>query len=166
MATLSKKMEDALNAQIQAELYSAYLYLAMSAHFEAANLEGFGRWTKLQAKEELEHGMKFFDYVNDRGGRAKLMAIQQPPVEFKSTSDIFKQILEHEQKVTGLIHDLYRLAVKEDDPATQIMLQWYITEQVEEEKAAGLIVEQLKLIEDRGTAILFLDKQLGKRGGS
>ncbi len=166
MATLSKKMEEALNAQIQAELYSSYLYLAMSAHFEAVNLAGFAHWTKYQAKEELEHALKFFDYMNDRGARVKLQAIQQPPIEFKSTSDVFKQILEHEQKVTALINDLYRLAVKEDDPASQIMLQWYVTEQVEEEKTVGLIVEQLKLIEERGTAILFLDKQLGKRGGA
>jgi ferritin len=138
----------------------------MSAHFESVNLSGFAHWTRYQAKEELEHALKLFDYVNDRGGRVRLQAVQQPPVEYKSTSEIFKEILAHEQKVTGLIHDLYRLAAKEDDPATQIVLQWFVTEQVEEEKSAALIVDQLQLIEDRGTAVLMLDKQLGKRGNS
>ncbi len=162
---LKTTVHDALNEQLKQELYSAYLYLSMSAHCQAANLPGFAAWLRVQAREELNHSLKFFDYLTDRGAKVKLQPIPQPPTDFKTPRDIFSQVLDHERKVTGLIHDLYRLAAKEDDPATQVMLQWFVTEQVEEEKAAELIVEQLKLIEERGTAILFLDKQLGKRAG-
>jgi ferritin len=161
---LSQTLQDAINEQIKNELYSAYLYLSMSAHFEAHNLAGFARWMRLQAQEEQEHAMKFFDYVHDRGGAVKLQAIDQPPSEWKSALELFQQVLEHEQKVTGMIHRLYALAVKENDYAAQIMLQWFITEQVEEEKNATEIIENLKLIDAHGTAVLMLDKQLGKRG--
>jgi len=161
---LSKTLQDAINEQIKNELYSAYLYLSMSAHFEAHNLAGFAHWLRLQTLEEQEHAMKFFDYVHDRGGVVKLQAIDQPPAEWKSALELFQQVLEHEQKVTAMIHRLYELAVKENDYATQIMLQWFITEQVEEEKNATEIIESLKLIDTHGTAVLMLDKQLGKRG--
>jgi ferritin len=165
-AMLSKTIQDAINEQIKNELYSAYLYLSMAAHYEAVNLTGFANWMRVQAKEEQGHAMKFFDYINDRGGRVTLQAIDQPPSEWKSSLELFQQVLQHEQKVTGLINKLYELAVKENDYATQVMLQWFITEQVEEEKSAGQIIEQLKMIEDRSTAVLLLDKQLGKRGES
>ena len=161
---ITKTMQDAINEQIKNELYSAYLYLAMSAHFEAANLPGFAHWMRVQASEEEEHAMKFYAYLYDRGGRVQLKAIDQPPFEWPSTLDAFQQVLEHEQKVTSLIHNLYALAVKENDYATQVMLQWFIDEQVEEEKNASTIVEQVKMIEAKGSAILYLDHELGERG--
>jgi ferritin len=161
---LSKAIQDAINEQIKNELYSAYLYLSMSAHFEAHNLPGFARWMRLQAQEEQGHAVKFFDYMHDRGGVVRLQAIDQPPAEWKSSLALFEQVLEHEQLVTGMIHRLYELAAKENDYATGIMLQWFITEQVEEEKNATQIIEDLKLIDAHGTAMLMLDKQLGKRG--
>ena len=160
---INTTVQEAINEQIKNEVYSAYLYLAMSAHFEAANLPGFAHWMRLQSNEEVDHALKLFDYLNDRGGRVELKAIDKPPTTWESTLVTFKDALEHEQKITALIHNLYATAAKENDYATQVMLMWFIDEQVEEEKSTSLIVEQLKLIEVRGTAILFLDKQLGKR---
>lgn len=161
---ISKTIQNAINDQIKHELASGYLYLAMAAHFEAANLPGFAAWMRKQSEEEQSHAMKFYAYLHDRGGRVELQAIEQPPKEWKNTMAVFENVLAHEQKVTGLIHKLYALAVKENDYGTQVQLQWFITEQIEEEKNATLIIEQLKMIEDRGTAVLFLDKQLAKRG--
>ncbi len=163
MSTIGGKVQDAINEQIKNELYSAYLYLSMSAHYEAGNLKGFARWMRLQGQEELGHAVKFFDYVNDRGGRVTLQAIAQPPTTWKSSLELFKQVLEHEQKVTGMIHQLYKLATQENDYATQVMLQWFITEQVEEEKSAGEIVEQLKRVGEQGPTLILLDRQLGTR---
>ncbi|MFQ5657890.1 MAG: ferritin, partial [Candidatus Methylomirabilales bacterium] len=145
---LSQKIQDAINEQIKHEFYSSYLYLSMSAHFESVHLSGFARWMRLQSQEEMSHAMKLFDFVQGREGRVVLKAIDQPPAKFKSPIDVFQQALEHERKVTGMIHKLYDLAAKENDYATQVMLQWFVTEQVEEEKAAGDIVEQLKMIGD------------------
>ena len=162
---LSKAVEQAINDQIKNELYSAYLYLSMSAYLESANLPGMARWMRLQSDEEMSHAMKFFDYVNDRGGRVVLQAIGQPPAEFGSPLDVFEKALAHEQKVTGLINQIYDLAVKEDDYPSQIELQWFITEQVEEEKSAGDIVELLKVIGDHGPSIIMVDRQLGARQG-
>lgn len=162
---LSKTLQDAINEQIKNELYSAYIYLAMSAHFEASNLPGFAGWMRQQSNEEVEHAMKFFDYINERGGRVTLKAIDQPPFEWKSPLQAFEQVYEHEQKVTGMINNLYALALKENDYPTQVLLHWYITEQVEEEKNSSEIVAQLQMIEQRGSAIFYLDHQLGKRGG-
>lgn len=161
---LSQKVQDAINEQIKNEIYSAYLYLSMSAHFEARNLPGFAKWTRLQFEEEMSHAMKFFDYANERGGRVFLQAIPQPQAEWKTSLEVFQQILSHEQHVTALIYALYEVALAEKDYATQVELQWFITEQVEEEKNAGEIVEQLKLIDAHGTAVLMLDHRLGKRG--
>ena len=161
---ISKTVQDAINEQIKNELYSAYLYLSMAAYFESLNLSGFTNWMKVQASEEQGHAMKFFEYVFERGGRVQLKAIDQPPFEWKSAMDAFEQVLEHERKVTAMIHSLYALALKESDYASQIMLQWFITEQVEEEKNAAQIIDTLKLIDAHGTAVLMLDKQLGKRG--
>lgn len=163
---LSKAMQDALNAQIHHEFASAYLYLAMAAHFEAANLPGFARWMRLQAQEEAGHAMKIFDHIHDRGGRATLKAIEQPPSEFTSSLDVFQRALEHERKVSDSIHRLYALAAKENDYASQAMLQWFVTEQVEEEKRATQVVEQLKLVGDAPPALLMLDRQLGAREGA
>ncbi|MFQ5840775.1 MAG: ferritin, partial [Candidatus Methylomirabilales bacterium] len=122
------------------------------------------RWMRLQSREEASHAMKLFDYVLEREGRVVLQAIEQPPQKFKSPLDVFQQALEHERKVTGMIHRLYDLAGKERDYATQVMLQWFITEQVEEEKNAGEVVERIKMIGDQPAALFFLDKQLGARG--
>jgi ferritin len=160
---LSQALQDAINKQIKDELYSSYLYLSMSAYCEANNLPGAARWMRLQSDEETSHAMKLFDYVNDRGGRVKLQAIDQPPAEFESALDIFQQALRHEQKVTGLINQLYELAVKEGDYPTQIELQWFITEQVEEEKSATEIVELLKMVSDHGPSLIMADRQLGAR---
>lgn len=160
---MSEILLNAINQQIQKELFSSYLYLSMSAHFEALALPGFAKWTRLQAQEELEHALKFYDYVNDRGGRVVLMAIQQPQVEFNTPLEVFEAILEHEQLVTASINNLYALALKDNDYAAQVMLHWFINEQVEEEKNAGLIVDQLKMVEDHKTALINLDHRVGKR---
>jgi len=161
---LSQSLQKAINDQIKDELYSAYLYLSMSVYLETVHLSGSARWMRLQSREEASHAMKFFDYVLEREGRVELHAIEQPPQEFKSMLDVFQQALEHERKVTGMIHRLYDLAGKERDYATQVMLQWFITEQVEEEKNAGEVVDQIKIIGDQPAALFFLDKQLGARG--
>ncbi len=162
---LSQKIQDALNEQIKDEFYSAYLYLAMSAYSEATNLPGFARWMRLQGQEEVSHAMKLFDYINDRGGRALLGAIDRPPAEFKSPLDLFEQALEHERQITGKIHALYQLATQTNDYPTQVMLHWFIEEQVEEEKSASQIVAQLKLVGDHIPPILMMDHRLGQRAG-
>jgi ferritin len=161
---ISKTMQAALNDQIKHEYYSSYLYLSMSAHFDAANLSGFAHWMRAQSREELGHAMKFFGYVNDQGGRVTLQAIDQPPVEFGSPLAVFKAVLEHEQKVTSLINGLAALAAKENDYATSGMLQWFINEQVEEEKNAVQIVEELKLVGESGASLFLVDRQLAARG--
>ena len=160
---LSKAMQDAINEQIKNEFYSAYMYLSMAAYFEAKNLPGFAKWLRVQFREEQEHAMKFYDYVLERNGTVNLQAIPQPPVEWEGNLEAFQHVLEHEQKVTGMINKLYETALEEKDYASQIMLQWSISEQVEEEKNASDIIEQLLLIDARGTAVLMLDHQLGKR---
>ncbi|MFB0535314.1 MAG: ferritin [Anaerolineae bacterium] len=161
---LSKTIQEAMNEQIKNELYSAYLYLSMSAYCEAANLTGCAHWMRVQAQEEVGHAMKFYEFIYERGGRVVLQAIDQPPVEFQSLLNVFEQTLEHEQKVTAMIHDLYALAVQEKDYASQAFLQWFVTEQVEEEDSATQILETLKMIGDKGHALLMLDRELGQRG--
>jgi len=161
---LSKKMEEALNKQVNAELFSSYLYLAMAADFEAKNLPGFAHWLKLQAQEENGHAMKFYEYINDRRGRVTLGAIAAPPAEWPSPLAAFEAVLAHEEKVTGLINGLVELADAENDVATGIMLQWFVSEQVEEEKSADAIVQQLKMIGDRTQGLLMLDRALAQRG--
>ena len=160
---LSKTIQEALNQQIKHEFYSSYLYLSMSAYFETANLPGCARWMRIQSQEEHEHAMKLFDFVNDRGGSVELQALDQPPGEFQSPLDVFQQALEHERQVTALIDRLYELAVKEGDYATQVHVQWFVTEQVEEEKNASQIVEQLKMTGGQPAALLMLDNVLGGR---
>lgn len=160
---LGKAMQDAINEQINKELYSAYLYLSMAAYAESENLSGVAHWMRMQYQEEVMHALKFFDYVNERGGRVVLAAIDQPQVEFESPVDVFNITLEHERKVTGLINNLYALAVKENDYASQMMLQWFITEQVEEEANAGQILDTLKMVGDNSQALLMLDRELAQR---
>jgi len=161
---IAKAMQDAVNEQINKELYSSYLYLSMAAYFEGANLAGFARWMHVQADEERQHGMKLFQHLMDRGGKVQLKAIAAPRTEWKTSLEAFQQVQEHEAAVTASIHALYELALKEKDYPAQVMLQWFIDEQVEEEKNASEIVHQLELIEAKGTAVLMLDHQLGKRG--
>lgn len=160
---ISKAMQDAINEQINKELFSSYLYLSMVAYFEDKNLPGFGKWMRMQAEEEREHAMKFYDYLLDRGGKVALKAIAAPQAEWKSELAAFEDALAHEQFISKSIHELYEVALKEKDYPAQVMLQWFIEEQVEEEANATAIVENLKRIEAHDTAVLMLDHRLGKR---
>ena len=160
---MTKKMEKALNDQINAELYSAYLYLSMSAYFEAENLPGFANWMRIQWQEEVMHALKIYDYVNDRGGRVTLKSIDGPPTKWKSPLDVFQATYKHEQVVTGRINGLVTQAVVEKDHAANAFLQWFVTEQVEEEKSADEIVQKLKRISDVPGVVFMLDKELGQR---
>lgn len=162
---LSPAVEKAINDQIHHEFHSAYIYLSMSAYMEAVNFPGFAHWMREQAKEEVNHAMKLFDYVNDRNGRVTLKALEQPPADYASVIATFENALAHEQKVTKMIHDLYALATKENDYATQMALQWFITEQVEEESTATAVVDRLKIAGNDGAALLMLDRELGSRVG-
>ena len=161
---LSAKMQEALNKQLNAELYSSYLYLSMSAYFESINLRGFAHWMRVQSAEEYGHGMKFFDQVNERGGRVMVMPIEAPASGWNSPLAVFEEVYRHEQKVTELINGLVNLAGAERDHATINFLQWFVKEQVEEEQQANEIVQKLKLIGDAGPALLMLNYGLGKRG--
>jgi ferritin len=157
------KMHDALNKQVNAELYSAYLYLAMSAYFESISLHGFANWMRVQAQEEQTHAMKLYDYIHETNGRATLTAIDAPPNQWSSPLDAFENVLKHEQKVTGLINGLVDLAVAGKDHATNNFLQWFVAEQVEEESSADAIVQKLKLVGDARGAIFMFDQELGTR---
>jgi len=160
---LCKPLEKALNEQIKNELYSSYLYLAMSSWFSANDLKGMAQWMLIQAKEEDLHAMKFYDYVLEHGNRVDLKALDQPPSEFKSPLDIFEQAYRHEQKVTKNIRDLVSLARDHNDHATESFLAWFSLEQVEEEASADDVVQQLKLVGDKGNGLLMLDRLLGQR---
>lgn len=160
---LSEKMLNELNEQINAELYSAYLYLSMSAWFEDENLPGFAAWMRMQAQEESAHAMRFFAYITERGGRVKLGAIDAPPAEWKSPEAAFENVLEHERKVTSLIHKLVELARGENDYATDAMLQWFVNEQVEEEATAEDILQKLRRLKDSPQGLFMLDATLGER---
>jgi ferritin len=161
---ISPVMQDAINDQINKELYSSYLYLSMAAYFENKNLPGLAKWMRKQSEEENAHGLKLYDFLLGCGGRVTLKAIAAPETTWKSDLACFEEVYAHEQKVTASIHALYETALKEKDYAAQVMLQWFINEQVEEEKNASEIVESLKRIEARETAVLMLDHRLGKRG--
>jgi len=160
---LKQKLQDALNDQINAELYSAYLYLSMSAYFESENLPGHANWTRCQAQEELVHAMKLFDHVNERGGRVNLAPIDGPRVEWDSPTSAFQNVYDHEVKVTGLINDLVDLSLKESDHATTAFLQWFVDEQVEEEASADEVLQKLKRVGNDGAGIFMLDQEMGKR---
>jgi len=163
---MGKAVQDAINEQITYELYSGYTYLAMSAYFEEQSLPGFARWMRLQAQEELKHAMRLFDHVAERGGQITLHAVDAPPGNFESPLDAFEKALAHEQHVTQRIHRLYELASKEKDYPAQVMLQWFVAEQVEEEQSVGRVVDALKRIGDDGGALLALDRELGGRSSS
>lgn len=160
---INKKVEEAINSQINAEQYSGYLYLSMSAYFQEMGLRGFAHWMEIQAAEEFGHSRKLYNYLFDRGGRVMLKAIDGPPTEWKSPAHVFEEIYKHEQKVTGLINDLVNLAIAEKDHATNQMLQWFVAEQVEEESSALTILDELKLIANDGNGLLMKDRELAQR---
>ena len=156
-------MEVALNEQLNKEIYSAYLYLSMSAYCTHIGLKGVANWFMVQYQEEMMHAMKIYDYINNQGGQVKLMAIDAPPTEFESPLDMFKKTLKHEKFITKCINDLVDLAIKEKDHATNIFLQWFVTEQIEEEANDNDILAKLKLVGKKGDALLMLDKELAAR---
>jgi ferritin len=160
---IDEKMQEALNKQVNAEIYSAYLYLSMSAYFQSVNLSGFANWMRVQWQEELAHGQKFYDYVNERGGRVVLQAVEAPPSEWDSPLAVFEHVYEHEQKVTGMINKLVDLAVETKDHATNNFLQWFVSEQVEEEASADEVVQKLKLVGDDPSGLFMIDQDLGQR---
>ena len=162
---ISKPMQDAINEQINKELFSSYLYLSMAAYFASKNLQGFSKWMQVQADEERGHAMKLYEHLENRSGRVLLKAIAAPKTEWALNLEVFREAAAHEAMITASINGLYETAQQEKDYPAQVLLQWFINEQVEEEKNAAEIVADLELIEDRGTAVLMLDKQLGKRSG-
>lgn len=162
---MDESVRKAINEQINREFFAAYLYLAMSAHFEGEDLEGFASWMRHQAEEEMAHAMRLFDHLTRRGARVELEAVEKPDADFGSPLSIFKAALDHERKVTGHINDLYELAQKRNDYPAQIMLEWFIDEQVEEEETTGKLVNQLEMVGDSNAALFMLDARLGSRGG-
>jgi len=160
---LNDKMQSALNTHINAEIYSAYLYYAMSAHFETRNLKGMAHWMRVQAQEELVHMQKFFAYINDRDGKVELGKVGAPPSEWRSPVAVFQDVYTHECKVSGLINRLVDMAQSEGDRATYSFLQWFVSEQVEEEATAKEIVGQLTLVGEQGHALFMMDRELGQR---
>jgi len=161
---ISKTMQDALNAQINLEQYSAQLYLAMGAHCEVKSFKGFAHWLRVQAGEETAHAVKLIDFLLDRGGKLELQPIPAPRAEFGSILQVFEQTLAHEKNITGKISALFAAARDEKDYASEITLQWYVTEQVEEEATVSQIVDQLRAVGDQGGGIWYLDSKMGKRG--
>ena len=160
---ISKKMEKALNDQVNAELYSAYLYLSMEAYFRSLNLDGFAAWMRVQTQEEVTHAMKIYDFINERGGRALMSAIDGPQTEWAGPLTAFEAVYEHEQKVTSLINGLVDLAISEKDHATNSFLQWFVNEQVEEEASADDVVQKLKMMQEAPGGMFMLDRELGQR---
>jgi ferritin len=162
---MNDRVRQLLNDQIAHEFHAAYTYLAIAAHFEAENYEGFAKWMRLQAKEETEHAMKLFEYLVERGERVSLGSIDQPKQDYGTPLEAFRTALSHERKVTGQINAIYEAAAEAKDYATQVMLQWFIEEQVEEENVTGTAVDQLERAGDNKAALLFLDSRFGARSG-
>lgn len=160
---LDKEMENAINEQMNAELYSGYMYLSMAAYFESIDLSGFASWMRVQAQEEYTHGMKFYDYLVTRGARVTLTEIKAPPTEWDSAVAVFEHVYEHEQMVTGLINKLVDLAISLSDHATNNFLQWYVAEQVEEEESSSGVLQRVKLAGNDSSSLLMLDQELSSR---
>ena len=160
---ISKRLEEELNKQINAEMYSAYLYLSMSAYLAKENLNGFSHWMKLQFEEEQAHAMKFFQYILNRGGNVKLEKIEQPKLNWNGIIDVFENIYKHEQHITNLINNLVDVAYQEKDHATVALLQWYVSEQVEEESTVSDLLDQLRIIEGKGPGLFMLDREAKSR---
>ena len=163
---LADRVESSMNEQLGMELQSAYVYLAMAGYSESESLPGFASWLRAQAREEVAHGMKFFDFICDRGGRVRLGSLEEPPADYKGPLAVFEEALEHERAVSEAIGRLYSIVVEEKDYASQAWLDWFATEQVEEEKSVGQIVDSLRRIGDRGDALFLLDNDLAARAGA
>lgn len=160
---VSTPLQEAFNRHINAEFYSSYLYLSMSTFCDSIDLPGFAHWMRIQSQEEYDHAMRFLTYIEDRDGRVTLLPIQQPPIEFDSVEDVMRQTLEHEQHVSQLINQLYSVAAESADFASQVMLQWFVNEQVEEEKTARDVIASLDKVAGRSDALLLLDREMGAR---
>lgn len=160
---LSEKMTAALNSQVNWELFSSYLYLSMNSWFESIGLPGCATWMRAQVQEELYHAIKIYDYINERGGKATMQAIAQPRTDWDTPLEVFEEVLKHEEKVTSLINDLVNLALEEKDHASHIFLQWFVSEQVEEEATAGDVLGKFRLIGDDKSGLFALDQELGRR---
>lgn len=160
---ISKKMNEVLNGQVNAELYSSYLYLAMSSWFSEKSLSGFAGWMRAQAQEELFHSIKILDYILERGGKVQLETIEKPKGSWSSPLEVIQETADHEAKVTGLINDLVDAALQERDHAANIFLQWFVAEQVEEEASVGEVVEKMKMIGDDSAGMFAMDMEMGKR---
>lgn len=160
---INKRVENEINKQINAEMWSAYLYLSMAAYFESINLKGFANWMHIQYQEENAHAMKFFNYLNERGGRVLLQPIDKVETQWNSVIEVFEEVLKHEQKVTSLIHNLLSISHEEKDYASISFLQWYVDEQVEEEANVEEILNKLKLIDGKGSGLFMMDKDLSTR---
>lgn len=161
--TPSKGLQQAMNDQIRKEFESAYIYLSMAAWMEDQNLPGFAAWLRLQAREESTHAMKIFDHLIDRGCRVELQPLAGPPTDFKSSLHVFQEVKKHEEKVTKSINDLYGQALDDRDYASQVFIQWFITEQVEEEKNSSQVLESVRRVGDNQAALVMLDRELGSR---
>lgn len=160
---LKKEMEEALNKQINEELFSAYLYQSMAAYFESQNLDGMATWMEMQTEEEMLHAKKLYQYLNERGARVLLAAINAPKTEWNSPLEVFKDALKHEQHITQCIYKLFDLAVEQKDHMTNVFLNWYITEQAEEEASVQKIIDNLNMIKDSKNGLFMMDRELGKR---
>jgi len=163
---MKQKIEDAFNAHLNAEAFSAYLYMSMSAYFQSINMKGMGHWMRLQADEETMHQMKFFDYILARGGKVVLDQINAPQTEWESPLAAFEAALAHEEMISDKINKLVDLSLEESDHASNAFLQWFVTEQVEEEESVSEIVDQLKIVEKDGGALFMLDRELGQRAAA
>lgn len=160
---IGQKMQGALNDQVNAELYSAYLYLAMAAYFQSLKLSGFANWMRAQTKEETTHAMKIYDFIHEQDGRVVLKSIAPPPGQWQSPLHAFETAQKHEQKVTAMINDLVKLASREEEQAAKDFLQWFVDEQVEEEDSVGQVVGKLKAAEETPDGLKLIDQELGKR---
>jgi ferritin len=163
LLVIDSRIQDALDAQINAELYSAYLYLSMSAFYESQDLRGFANWMRVQFQEELGHALKFYDYINERDGRVILQPVEGPPSEWESPRAPFEAAHQHEQRISGMINKLADLAIEVRDHATHNFLEWFVAEQVEEEAAVKGIVQKLKLVGDTGEGLFLIDRELAQR---
>jgi ferritin len=160
---MNAEMEKALNEQVNAEMYSFYLYLSMSAWADSKGLKGLTNWMRVQAQEEMAHGMKIFDFINERGGKAILKTIEEPPREWQNIINVFEEVLAHERKITASINELYNIAMQVKDHASSTFLHWFVIEQVEEEANVSQILDQLRLIDGQGTGLFLLDREFGQR---
>jgi len=160
---ISKKMQDAMNEQIKYELESAYLYLSMAAYFHSLGLDGMAQWMRVQTQEEVVHAMKFFDHIKDRGGRVELLPLAQPKREWSSPLVAFQEAYKHEQFITSKINDLVKIAKEESDNPANVLLHWFITEQVEEEASTSRVAQALERIGDSGQGLIMLDRELSTR---